>query len=198
MKKLILFFCVIHLNMNSIASKYLKEIKGDIAIGSETAPVTIIEYSSLTCPHCAEFHNNVLPEIEKKYIKPGKLRFIHRPTFHPQDIIAAKASMIPFCFKKKYHKFLKVIMKTQKNWLYETSKHLETIEDIAKLGGMDGEDFQQCIKNNEIENKILTSQLIATNSLQIDATPTFIINEKIYRGFLSKNAMNKIIDELLK
>lgn len=180
----------------SYADDYLREVPGDHSIGAKNAPVTIIEYSSLTCPHCADFHNNVLPKLKEKYISTGKVRFIQRSIFNPEDKISIKATMIPWCAGNDYLKFLKALMKTQKNWLYESNKHLEVLTDIVSFGGMNSQDLQECLNNKEIETKMLEVQL-AANKMGIESTPTFIINGKIHRGYIQKNALFKIVDKIL-
>ncbi len=181
---------------NSAASKYYYEMEGDNAIGSNDAKITIIEYSSITCPHCADFHNDIYPFLKQNYIDTGKVRFIHRNSFYPKDFVALKTSMIPFCAGDRYFTFLKALYKTQRNWLFETRKPFEVISDIAKLGGMNSEEFDNCVKNKQIEEKILEQVLVSRNELDIQATPSFIINGKIYKGFLNKQSLKKIIDDL--
>jgi protein-disulfide isomerase len=197
MQKLLLCILVILYTQISNATNYYGEIDDDIAIGSNNAKVVIIEYSSLTCPHCSEFHNRVFPALEEKYINTGKVRFIHRNSFHPKDLIALRAAMIPFCAKDRYYTLLKVLYKTQKNWLFESTKNIDVISDISRLGGMSAEEFNQCINDKIVEDKILTSQLVAVNELKIEGTPTFIINGNIYRGYLTKNKLFEIIEEQL-
>ena len=165
--------------------------------GDKSAPVEVIEYSSFTCPHCADFHNDDFSKIEEKYIKTGKVKFTHKSLFHPQDIVSAKISMLPYCSGIDYRTVLKVLMRTQKNWMFETNKHLEVVTDILRFGGATNEDIATCLNNKEVEDMVLNIQLDAMNNLKITGTPTFFVNGKKYDGHISAKHFSKIIDEIL-
>ncbi|MEQ9116502.1 MAG: thioredoxin domain-containing protein [Rickettsiales bacterium] len=165
-------------------------------LGNESAPIEIIEYSSFTCPHCASFHQDELPKIKKKYIDTGKVKITHRSMFHPEDIISFRLSMLPYCSGINYHKSLKALMKTQRNWMLETNKHLDVATDIMRLGGMTNEQVEACFKNKEIEDKVLNIQLYAMKDLDLKGTPVFFVNGKRHNGYLRIKDLENIIKEI--
>ena len=156
-----LYFLIIYLlaSGTSIAanSKYLYQVDGDTVLGSSDAIVTIIDYSSFSCPTCAHFHNDVLPELEERYINTGKAKLIFRN--YPLRPVDLKAAVIPICAgKDKYYTFIKVLFKTQQNWAHESSHSIETLEHIARLGGMFGDELQKCFDDKSLEDEIVKTR----------------------------------------
>ena len=196
-----LYFLIIYLlaSGTSIAanSKYLYQVDGDTVLGSSDAIVTIIDYSSFSCPTCAHFHNDVLPELEERYINTGKAKLIFRN--YPLRPVDLKAAVIPICAgKDKYYTFIKVLFKTQQNWAHESSHSIETLEHIARLGGMFGDELQKCFDDKSLEDEIVKTRYIAQNELGVNATPTLIINGITYKGSMNKKKLFEIIESSSK
>ena len=148
-------------------------------LGPANAPVTIIEYASMTCPHCAQFHATTYPEMKKKYIDTGKLRFIFRE--FPLDALAAAGSMLARCAgKDKFFPVVETLFAQQKDWV--TQKPLQPMLAIAKQAGFTQESFDKCLANQEVLNGIEEGRQRAVKKLGVQSTPTFFINGKIFRG----------------
>ena len=169
----------------------LKEKK----IGTEEANIEIIEFASLTCGHCAKFHNEVFPKIKKEFIDTGKVSFIYQD--FPLDKFALKASVIARCSgEKKFFSFLKVLYSKQKDWT-RTEDPFRSLLKIAKLGGLKNEEIKVCVGNKSIEDGILKQRLNASKKFDIKATPTLYINGEKYDGDLTFEALKLKINTLL-
>ena len=158
--------------------------------------IVIKVFSSLTCPHCADFHLNVLPKLLEKYVLSEKV-LIKLMDF-PLDLSGLKAAQIQKCLPLEAQKsYLDEIYKTQPQWTTaKTLKELESnIEKITGKLGLQGKDFQDCLKNKKNEDAVLQSRIKAQSKYEIDATPTLIINEKKFKG--STKELEKYIDKLL-
>src|ERR1700730_18085881 len=150
---------------------------GDHVLGSPDAPVTIIEYASMTCPHCAHFHETTYPEMKKKYIDTGTVRFIFRE--FPLDALAAAGSMLARCAgKDKYFPMLETLFAQQKEWVVQ--KPLGPLLAIAKQAGFTEQSFNQCLENQQLVEGIEASRARATK-LGVSSTPTFFVNGNIVR-----------------
>ena len=164
-------------------------------LGNENAPITLIEYASLTCGHCATFHNEVFPKIKSDYIDTGKLKFIYRD--FPLDHYALMASMIARCAgNKKFFTFLKVLFKEQPKWTTAKDPFI-ALGHIARIGGSGKEEFKSCVGNKAIEDGILKSRIDADREFKIKSTPTLIINGEKYDGARTFKKLKKYIDKLL-
>ncbi len=172
----------------------LKVKSGESFLGKANAPVTIIEYISLSCPHCADFHNKVLPELEKKYIETGKLRIVNRD--FPLSESALKAAIAARCDESKYYPMIKALFKTQKDWAYNNN-FVNIIKNIAQISGLKPDKFDKCMKDKELEDRILNSRLEAEKNLKVGSTPTFFINGKIYEKDKDFKSFEKAIEALL-
>jgi protein-disulfide isomerase len=152
----------------------------DVIQGKADAPVTIIEYASLTCPHCAGFHANVLPELQTRYIDTGIVRYVFR--HFPLDEPALRASMLVECGgSEHHHRLLATLFKTQTSWAGK--KDYRTIlENIGKLAGLTGEQINVCFNNKELETRLVEQKIHAAQQLQIQATPSFVINGLMHAG----------------
>ena len=160
---------------------------GDNALGSANAPVTIVEYASMTCPHCAHFHDTTYPDLKKKYIDTGKVRFIFRE--FPLDPLAAAGSMLARCAgKDKYFPMIETLFAQQKEWVVQ--KPLEPMLGIARQAGFTKESFDACLANQDMLNGIEETRTRAMK-LGVNSTPTFFINGKIVRGGLSPEELDK-------
>jgi protein-disulfide isomerase len=167
---------------------------GDHALGSASAPVTIVEYASMTCPHCAHFHETTYPELKKRYIDTGKVRFIFRE--FPLDALAAAGSMLARCAgNDKYFPMIDTLFSEQKEWVVQ--KPLEPLLGIAKQAGFTQQSFDECLANQQLLSGIEETRARAMK-LGVNSTPTFFINGKIYRGALTPEELDKELAPYLK
>lgn len=165
------------------------------SMGEEKAPVKIIEFASLTCGHCAKFHNEVFPLIKENYIDKGKIFFTYND--FPLDKFALKASVVARCSgNKKFFSFLKVLYNKQKDWT-RTQDPFKSLLKIAKLGGLKNDEIKVCVGNKSIEDGLLKQRLQSTKVYDIKATPTLYINGEKYDGDLTFEALKLKIDSLL-
>ena len=171
---------------------------GDIVLGSENAPVTMIEYASLGCGHCAAFHADTYPKIKADYIDTGKVRFIFRE--YPLNLQAAAASMLARCAgngdPNKYHEMAGLLFRTQDEWATrDTAEHLRR---IAKQGGMDEDAFTACIGSQDMVDALQLGMAHANGKLKVDSTPTFFINGTRIKGAYPLEEFRKVIEANLK
>jgi protein-disulfide isomerase len=156
----------------------------DMALGSASAPVNIVEYSSLTCPHCAAFAENVFPMLQTKYIDTGKVRFVSRE--FPLDFKAAAASMLARCAANgdaaKYFEATTLLFKQQQDLVERTT---ETLTAIGAKFGMTQAQVEACVKNDTTLDKLQADQNFAFAQLKVEATPTFFINGEKIKGSMS-------------
>lgn len=174
-----------------------KEIEGDFALGNKDAPITIVEYASLSCGHCATFHEKILPDLTKNYIDKGLVRFIQRN--FPLNEPALKATQFALCISdsdKKYYDIIKVLFSTQSEWLVK--EYVEKLENIAKLKNISSEQFYSCLSNKEIEDKILKQMGFAKNELSISSTPTVFVNGVKYNADLSYKSFAEFVENVRK
>jgi protein-disulfide isomerase len=168
---------------------------GDQVQGAADAPVTIIEYASMTCPHCAHFHETTYPELKRKYIDTGKVRFIFRE--FPLDPLAAAGSMLARCAgKDKYFPMVETLFAQQKDWV--TQKPLQPMLGIAKQAGFTQESFDKCLANQQMLDGIEETRTRASQKLNVTSTPTFFINGKVFRGALTPEELDKQLAPYLK
>ena len=146
----------------------------DYVIGTPGAPVTVIEYASLTCSHCRNFHENILPALKSAYVDSGKMRLVYRD--FPLDGVALRASMLARCSgRQRFFGFLDILFKRQAQWA-GSADPLAALARVAALGGMSADDFAACLKNKKIENQILAQRKEAEIAFAVRSTPSFIIN----------------------
>jgi protein-disulfide isomerase len=168
---------------------------GDVVLGSEKAPVTIIEYASMTCPHCAHFSETTFPELQKRYIDTGKVRFIFRE--FPLDALAAAGFMLARCAgKDKFMPVVEALFAKQREWMVE--KPIEPLREIAKQFGFTQQTFDDCLTNQKVLDGIQEVRDRAAEKLGVNSTPTFFINGKKYNGDQSIEMIAKEIDPYLK
>jgi protein-disulfide isomerase len=164
-------------------------------LGDPDAPVTIIEYASLTCPHCAQFHTEVLPELKERYIDPGKIRLIYRD--FPLDQMALTAAALAHCAgPERYFSMLDVLFETQSNWA-RADNPVTALKRLGKLGGLTEEEMQACLSDQELTDGILQTRLEGQNQYDIGSTPTFVIDGKTYSGSLDVEGFSELLDPLL-
>lgn len=168
---------------------------GEESLGNDNAPVTIIEYASMTCPHCAHFALNTFPEIKEKYIDTGKVRFILRE--FPFDPVAAGAFMLARCAgKDKFFPMVDLLFRTQQTWAVEHP--LQPLVATVKQAGFTEDSVKECLANQKVLDGIEWVRKRATDKFKVDSTPTFFINGQKYNGAMSFDEMAKLIDPLLK
>ena len=167
----------------------------DQAVGNPDAPVTVIEYASMTCGHCAAFHNTTYPEFKKRYVDTGKARYILRE--FPLDPLAAGAFMLARCAgKDKYFPLVETLFQQQRNWVVQ--KPIEPLFAIAKQAGFTQETFDACLKDQKMLDAIEWVRARGADKFKVDSTPTFFINGKIYKGALTIEDLSKAIDSQMK
>jgi protein-disulfide isomerase len=168
----------------------------DIWIGSKDAPVTIIEYASMTCPHCAHFANEVFPSLKKTYLDTGKARFTLRE--FPFDPLATAAFMLARCQgDDKREAVVDLLFAQQQNWAFK-DKPLEGLVASMRQTGMSQQAFEACLKDKALYDKVNAVRDRAAKDFKVDSTPTFFINGKRVNGSLSPAEFAKIIDPMLK
>jgi protein-disulfide isomerase len=168
---------------------------GEMSLGNDNAPVTIIEYASMTCPHCAHFHKTTYPELKKKYIDTGKVRFIFRE--FPLDQLAAAAFMLARCGgKDRYFPLIETLFEQQNDWVVQ--RPLAPLMSISKQAGISEQAFNECLKNQEVLDGIEEVRQRASQKLNVQSTPTFFINGKLFRGAVTMADLDKEIAPYLK
>ena len=168
---------------------------GERAIGDPNAPVTIIEYSSLSCPHCASFHADVLPGLKERYVDTGKVRFVFRD--FPLNQSAVDAAIVAHCAgPDRYVGFLDVFFQTQQSWSSAPDPR-EALKQLGKLGGLTNQQMDSCLADEAMLDAVLKSRLDGQNEHDVQSTPTFVINGETYPGSRSVDAFAEIIDPLL-
>jgi protein-disulfide isomerase len=168
--------------------------KDDRILGNPDAPITIVEYASLTCPHCAHFTNEILPELKKKWIDTGKLKLILRD--FPLDEPALRAAMIARCAPPdRFYAFADTFFAAQEKWV-QARDYRDALARLAKLGGMSREEFDNCLKNTALENKIVETRLVASKELDVNSTPTFFINGTKFTGAPTVEEFDKVLSGL--
>ncbi len=181
----------------------LKVSNSEMALGNKNAPVVMIEYASLSCPHCAAFYREAFEKLKTEYIETGKLQFVYRD--FPLNQPALAASMIAICRSQDekengvqtYYSFIKALFKTQDSWAFD-QKYIDKLEAIAMLDGMSVDRFKSCIEDKKIQAKILESRIAASKSLQLHSTPTFYINGEVLEGYVDYLTIKKVIDKKLQ
>lgn len=163
-------------------------------LGKADAPVTIVEYASMTCPHCAHFHETTLPEIKTKYIDTGKARLIMRE--FPFDPRAEAGFMLARCSNDKYFPMVDVLFKQQNNWVRAQDAQAALLQ-ISKLAGFSQESFNACLTNQKLLDDIRAVRTRGADEFKVDSTPTFFINGDRYAGALTVDEMSAIIDAKL-
>ena len=170
----------------------------DMALGPANASVTITEFASMTCPHCANFTETVFPKIKSEYIDSGKIRFIFRE--FPLDIKAAAGSMLARCIAKddsgKYFAVIDMLFKQQNDWVLKNTT--ETLTRIGKQAGLTQQAVEDCLKDQALLDKIAADQKFAAEVLKVNSTPTFFINGEMIKGEINFEDFDKKIKSLLK
>ena len=169
----------------------------DMVMGDAKAPVTIIGYASMTCPHCAHFQETTFPELKKRYIDTGKVRYIFRE--FPLDNLAAAAFMLARCAGEldsgKYYAMIDTMFAQQRTWAVE--KPIPPLMAIAKQAGFTEKSFDECLANQKLLNGIEDVRQRGIKDYQVESTPTFFVNGTRKVGALTIDEMAKVIDPML-
>jgi protein-disulfide isomerase len=162
------------------AGKLLALTPDDRILGNKDAPVTIVEYASLTCPHCAHFATEIEPKIKEKWIDTGKVKLVLRD--YPLDEPALRAAMVARCAPPaRFYAFVDTLFADQQQWVL-AKDYKAALARLALLGGMSRAQFDDCLANKAGEDKVLQSRLTATQQLGVNSTPTFFINGVKFEG----------------
>ena len=169
----------------------------DFFIGDKNAPVTIIEYASMSCSHCATFHTNTLPDLKKEYIDTGKVRMVFRD--YPFNYPALLGSMMMRCIPLDLrYEYMNALYQLQNTWVDRDPKvSKKELYKIMQSGGMTKEEFDSCYTNLDNENLILEGVMAAQKDFNIKSTPSFIVNGNLVEGNKNIKEFRQIIDKIL-
>ncbi len=170
-----------------------------LSIGNSDAKVTVKVFSSLTCPHCANFHTSIFNLLKKEYIDNGLVKFEHHA--FPLDLAALNAELVVRCVANKERKFklLEEIYKKQKIWAIgsDINKINNSIKKVGSGFDLTEDKMNLCLKNNDVQDEILNERIEAQKKYKIESTPTIIINEKKYSGKIDYEKFKKVIEKNL-
>ena len=179
----------------AIQEDVVKDHRLDISEGRENASITVIEYASLSCSHCASFLKNIYPELKEDYIEDGKVRFIFR--HFPLDEPSLRAAQLVSCLPAENRKdMLKVLFESQSSWAYNKN-FPEKLENIAKIAGMNGDDFHKCMADENLEKEILQLRADVHKAFRINSTPSLIINGQKYIGRNNYAEISAYLDNIM-
>lgn len=168
---------------------------GDVWLGKEDCKVSIIEYASMTCSHCAAFHEKTWPTLKAKYIDTGKVRFTLRE--FPLDPLATAGFMLARCDgNDKYYAVTDLLFSKQRDWAF-TDKPVDALSKLMKQAGFTQEKFESCLKNQQIYDAVNWVKDRGAEKMGVNSTPTFFINGQVQRGALSIEELDKILTPLV-
>ena len=199
LKNLFIYFLSIFivLSLPILAGSVLEIAENDFVIGDKNASITIIEYASLSCSHCADFHINTLPELKKEFVDTGKAKIVFRD--FPFNYPALLGSMVLRCVPNNIrYQYTNALYQLQSKWVVrENAKTKQELYKIMQSGGMTKENFNNCIENVELENEILKEVMNAQSEFNIKSTPSFIINGILLEGNKPIKEFRQIINKIL-
>jgi len=176
------------------AATLLAITQQDRVLGKADAPITIVEYASMTCPHCAHFDKDVLPGLKKKWIETGKAKLVLRD--YPLDEVALRAAMMARCAPpERFYPLVDTLFETQEQWALAKDWR-GALEKTARLAGIGKKDFDACLANKAMEDQVAQSRLIGTTQLGVDSTPTFFVNGTKFQGAPTEEAFDQLLTGL--
>ena len=193
------YFILAFLFISLLPSSFSSENTGLISLGDKNAKITIKVFSSLTCPHCANFHKKIFKKLEKDFISKKIVRFEHHG--FPLDLAALNAEKVLNCFKNEQKKlnFLNEIYEKQEVWA--SGSDINSINsNLVKIGknhGLNNDTISNCLSDENLENEILNERIMANKKYLIESTPTIFVNEKKYEGKHNYEDFKKVIEKLL-
>ena len=192
-----IFLLFFSLNANSGDHSVLEITDNDFYIGDIDAPITIIEYASMSCSHCADFHNDTLEDLKSEYIDTGKVKFVFRD--FPFNYPALAGSMMLRCIPSEVkYDYMNALYKLQKSWVFRDQGKTRTeLYKIMQSGGMQQDEFDSCLSDINLENDLLEDVMNAQREFNIRSTPTFIVNGILYSGNKNIKEFRQIIDKIL-
>jgi protein-disulfide isomerase len=168
---------------------------GDHVLGDPKAPITVIEYASLTCSHCAHFHTQVLPEIKKKWIDTGKVKLVYRD--FPLDQVAAKAAQIAECAgNDRYFGVIDLVFRSQPQWAAASDPVTELAKPL-RIAGLGENEIKACLANDAMSNAVINDYK-GGETMGVNSTPTLFINGQLYRGARSVEELDGVFAKLAK
>ncbi|MDD9991813.1 MAG: DsbA family protein [Rhodospirillales bacterium] len=171
------------------------ERPGDLAVGDPDAPVTVIEFFSLTCPSCLRFHENVYNRLKPEYVDTGKVRFVARD--FPLNAPALQAAVLAHCAgRDRYFTFIDVLFQTFDDWA-SSRDFTDKLGQIGELGGVSRDQFEACLNDKALENAIFQSIADGQAAYDVSGTPTLVVNGEKYEGKMTFDALARHIDRLL-
>jgi protein-disulfide isomerase len=171
------------------------EKPGDMAVGAPEAPISMIEYFSLTCQHCRDFHTKTFPHLKTNFIDTGKVRFIARD--FPLNRPALDAAILAQCAgPKRYFAFIETLFNTFDSWT-RSADYIKALGQLGQLGGVSAAQFEDCRGDAALEAKIFATMLDAQETYDVKSTPTFIINGKTHEGGMHIDSLAKTLDQYL-
>ncbi len=181
----------------TVSELYGKLPLEDQVMGNPKAPVTLLEYASMTCPHCKSFHEEIMPAITEKYINSGKVRYIVRPFPFNGDRVGEAAFMLAMCAPgNNYYPMMDALFSTQHSWAFGNDPAFE-LKRISKFSGMSEADYRACLSNRTLYLKMIEARDLAVRKFKVRATPTiFIDNERFTQPRSVKN-ISAALDEAL-
>ena len=173
----------------------INDILADRVLGQKNAAITIIEYASMTCPHCAEFHAGPFQTLKKEYIETGKVKFIYRD--YPLDRLALAAAMMARCApKERYYPIIEIIYRTQENWAKQADP-TAALSQIGLLSGISKDAYDNCLRNKEIYEGVMKIRNEGREKFNIQSTPTILMNEKKINGNITSKNLRLTLDAQL-
>ena len=187
----ILFFVILNFSLNATEE--------NLSIGNTNSKITVKVFSSLTCPHCANFHDNIFYDLKKEYIDKSLVNFKHHG--FPLDLAALNAELIVRCHdnNEKSFQLLGEIYKKQKQWAVgsDINKINESLKKIGLKSGLNVDKMEKCLDNESAQDQILEERIEAQKKYKIQSTPSIFINNKIYKGKHNYREFKKVIESFL-